>query len=68
MDYLGKLGGLHESASPKNVGEFGCGNGSLLLAFAQKYNIVPFGIDISEPCLDVCKAIHPAHADNFVSV
>lgn len=51
----------------KNVWEFGCGNGSLLLAFNQNYNIVLFGIYISEPCLDVCKAIHLARADNFVS-
>tara|TARA_Y100001968_G_scaffold107430_1_gene97136 strand:+ start:391 stop:1038 length:648 start_codon:yes stop_codon:yes gene_type:complete len=45
--------------------EIGCGNGSLLLGLNQKVKIIPFGLDISQPLINVCHRIYPHFKDNF---
>ena len=45
--------------------EVGCGNGSLLLGLNQIVDFEAFGLDISEPLIEVCKNIFPTNKENF---
>ncbi len=62
VDWISELLDLENN---ERIIEVGCGNGSLLLALNEKKEIEAFGLDISQPLLNICHQIYSEKIDNF---